>query len=70
MTYKIKLEGKEYPVKYYPKILIEGTEEKKYHVIQYSNIELIGQSLEEVVNACKEKILGHGNNWRTKRWNY
>ena len=57
MTYKLKLKDKEYKVKYYPKIVIENNQERKYHVIQYSNLELIGQSLEEVVNACKEKIL-------------
>ena len=57
MKYTLKIQDQEYKVKYYPKILIEGKEEKKYHVIEYSNITLIRQSLEEVVNECKEKIL-------------
>ena len=57
MPYKIKIEGIDYPVEYDMKRYTDGIRNYQRHVIYYNNMELLGQSLEEVVELCKEYIL-------------
>jgi len=54
-----RYKGKRYPIEYQSqRDLTDGVNRYEHHVLTISNVQLVADSLEEIVGLIKEKIFG------------